>query len=115
MSLAIIDGSPSPITGWLAVTLAAAQAGAACGAVLDRHWGAPVLAGASALGMQLGTIAAGIFMQAAPVAIDSEGTVQHLYFALAQGIVGASTGASVGAAAAWLKQEAARENATGEA
>lgn len=115
MFLAITDGSPVPITGWLAVTIAAVLAGAATGAVLDRYRGALVLAGASALGMLLGTIIAGIFVQAAPVAVDSEGTVQYLYFALAQGIVGAFTGATIGAAAAWLKQEAARENTPGEA
>jgi len=106
MFLAITDGSPLPITGWLAVTIAAGIAGAATGAVLDGYRGALVLAGASAAGMLLGTIIAGTFMQGAPEAVNVEGSTQYLYFALAQGIVGATTGAAIGAAAAWLKNAA---------
>lgn len=109
MFLAITDGSPLPITGWLAVTLAAAIAGAATGAVLDGYRGATVMAGASASGMLVGTIIAGFFMQLAPDAVNVEGTTQYLYVALTQGVVGAFAGAAIGAAAAWLKSAATVE------
>lgn len=115
MFLAITDGSPLPITGWLAVTLAAGIAGAATGALLDRYRGAVVMAGASAVGMLVGTVIAGTLMQGVPDAADVAGPTQYLYFALVQGIVGAVTGAAIGAAAAWLSEARARETSTGPA
>lgn len=50
LALALTDGSPLPLAGWLVAPAGAAVAGALTGAVLERGEGARMLALSSALG-----------------------------------------------------------------
>lgn len=101
---ALTDGSPLALAAWMTSGLAAGAAGAFAGAVLDKGYGAAVMALYSAGGMLAGVVLAGILRAFAPGAVDVEGPVQAAYFALAIGIVAAASGAAIGAGVSWLRR-----------
>lgn len=100
--LALTDGSPFALSAWASATLAAALAGAAMGAVLHGVRGSVVMAAFSASGMLGATIVMGLVRTLAPPSVDVAGPAQHLYVAVALGLVGAVVGAALGTGAAWL-------------
>lgn len=106
MFLAISDGSPIAITGWLAAVLAAVVAGALTGEVVGGAKAALPIAAFSALGMILATMAAAVLRDVAPAATQIEGVAQYAYFALAQGVIGVLVGAAVGAGVHWVGEHA---------
>lgn len=102
MFLAITDGAPVAITGWLAAMLAAVVAGALTGEVIGGVRASLPVAAFSAIGMLLATFAAAVFRDIAPDAAQTEGLVQYGYFAVSQGVIGAFVGAAAGAGVFWV-------------
>ncbi len=105
--LALTDGSPIALTGWMSAVLAATVAGALTGAVLGGTRPALSVAGFSAAGMLVAVVAAGLLRLVAPSAIDVEGIAQYTYFALSLGVVSTIVGAASGAAVSWVKAHSA--------
>jgi hypothetical protein len=100
LALAIGDGSPVPLAGWLAPPLGAAVAGALTGALLARGEGARVVAMSSAIGALAGSAGLELLRGLAPPGTDVPGVAQSMWFATAQGLSGAAVGAAIGAAVA---------------
>ncbi len=95
--LAITDGSPLPLAGWMAAGIAGAVAGGLTALVVDRG-SAAVFAIAAGLGMVVGTVVGGLVPSVAPTAANSPGQVQALAFAIQQGVVSAFAGVGIGIA-----------------
>lgn len=104
MFLAISDGSPVAITGWLASVLAAVVAGAITGFVIAGWRASGPLAAFAAVGMGVAVMVGVVLRELQPVAAQSPGMVQALTFAIAMGLIGAVVGASVGAGVTWVRR-----------
>lgn len=102
--LAISDGAPVAITGWLAAVLAALVAGSLTGTVLGGSRASLPVAAFSAMGMLLATVVAGFMRDLAPDSTQVPGLAQSAYFAAAQGLIGVFVGASVGAGVSWVRR-----------
>lgn len=109
MFLALTDGSPVSLPGWLGAVLAASVAGALVGTLLDRGRGAVAMAGFSAIGMLVAIAISMLTRSMAPVSVDIEGMAQSAYVALTLGLMGASVGAASGAGTAWLAKHDSHE------
>lgn len=103
--LALTDGSPLTLLPWMAAVLAAILAGAVTGGVLDGWRGSRVMAIFAGAGMLLATMVTGVLRAVAPASVDVAGLAQSLYFAMAQGVLGAIVGAAVGAGVSWLCEQ----------
>lgn len=100
--LAITDGSPVPMAGWLAAVLAAAVAGAITGWVIGRARGAGVIAAITAAGMLAAVVASALLQGVAPEAVQVAGPTQYAYVALQMGVIGALVGAAAGVGVAYV-------------
>lgn len=98
--LAIADGSPVQVAGWLVAVIAAAAAGGVVGAVLGGMQGARVLAIHSGIGMAAAVIVAGVLREIGPAAADMPGAAQSAYAAVSLGLIAALVGAAAGAGVA---------------
>lgn len=107
--LAITDGSPVPMVGWLAAVLAAAVAGAITGWVIGRARGAGVIAAFTAAGMLAAVVAAALLQGVAPEAVQVADPAQYAYVALQMGVIGALVGAAAGAGVAYVDSSRAAD------
>lgn len=105
--LAITDGSPVPMAGWLAAVLSASGAGAITGWVIGRTQGAGIMAAFTAVGMLAAVLAAAVLQSAAPGSVQVAGSAQSAYVALQMGVIGALVGAAAGAGVAYVADRAA--------
>lgn len=103
--LAITDGSPAPVAGWLATIVAAAAAGAITGWVLGKARGAAAMAVFSAGGMLAAVLVNAALRQLAPAGTDVPGFAQSGWAALLLAVVGVIVGAAIGAGTAWVARD----------
>lgn len=113
MSLAMGDGSPITVTGWLVAVIAAVVAGALTGAMLDGVRGALPVASLSAAGMSAATVVVGLLRDLTPAAAQVPGAQQYAYFALGQGISGLLVGAAVGIGVVWVRRHVVEPRPSG--
>lgn len=100
--MALSEGSSVALSPWLSAVLAAGAAGAATGWLLGGMKGSIAIAGFSAGGMLVATLAVGAVRPLLSAGVDVAGSAQNAFVAITLGVVGALVGFAAGLGVSWL-------------